>query len=149
MLGSTVLELAIGLCVFYIAMSLVCSGVTQYLSEWRRWRGQILVGILGELVNHEAQGGDSVLAAILSDARVAGGPPEARPKADAAPDKKGLVLPAGGRIGKYVFTDTLLDLVAGRMVQKTGTSAPPPAAETDAGQAPTDPTGQLVQRLQR
>jgi hypothetical protein len=149
MLGSTVLELAIGLCVFYIAMSLVCSGVTQYLSEWRRWRGQILVGILGELVNHEAQGGDSILAAILSDARVAGGPPEAKPKADTAADKKGLVLPAGGRIGKFVFTETLLDLVAGRTIQKTGTAAPPPAAGTDAGQSPTDPTGQLVQRLQR
>jgi hypothetical protein len=149
MLGSTVLELAIGLCVFYIAMSLVCSGVTQYLSEWRRWRGQILVGILGELVNHDAQEGDSVLAAILADARIAGGPPEAKPKADTAPDKKGLVLPAGGRIGKFAFTDALLDLVAGRMIQKTGTAAPPLAAGTDAGQAPTDPTGQLVQRLQR
>ena len=72
MLGSTVLELALGLCVFYIALSLVCSGVTQYLSEWRERRGRILVGILGELVNHAAHDGESILAP-LADPRIARG----------------------------------------------------------------------------
>ena len=67
MFVSTVLELALGLCVFYIALSLVCSGVTQYLSEWRQHRGRILVGILSELVNHAAHDGESILSSLLAE----------------------------------------------------------------------------------
>src|SRR3954453_15900939 len=87
MLGSTVLELAVGLCVFYIALSLVCSGVAQYLSEWREKRGKILVGILSELVNHPGHEGDPILSALLADARIAGGSPAPKPKAEVASDK--------------------------------------------------------------
>ena len=148
MLGSTVLELAIGLCVFYIALSLVCSGVTQYLAEWRQWRGRILVGMLSELVNHTAHDGESIVSSLLADARIAGGPAETKPKATTAPDKEALVLPAGGRIDESVFADTLLDLVAGMMIKKTGISTTAPSEGAGAGQAPFDPTGELVQRLQ-
>jgi hypothetical protein len=148
MFGSTVLELALGLCVFYIALSLVCSGVTQYLAEWRQWRGRILVGMLSELVNHTAHDGESIVSSLLADARIAGGSAETKPKAATPPDKTALVLPAGGRIDKFVFTDTLLDLIAGMMIKKTGTSTSSPADGAGAGQAPFDPTGALVQRLQ-
>ena len=147
MLGSTVLELALGLCVFYIALSLVCSGVTQYLSEWRERRGRILVGILSELVNHAAHDGESILTGLLADARIAGGPPGTKPKETTAPDKKALVLPAGGRIDESVFTDVLLDLVAGKVIKTTGAAAPAVVDGAAAGQAPSDPTGQLVERL--
>src|SRR5262249_1891291 len=116
MFGSTVLELALGLCVFYIALSLVCSGITQYLAEWRRWRGRILVGMRSELVNHDSHDGESILSALLADARVAGGNPHAK----TIDDKKALVLPTGDRIDELVFTDTLLDLVAGTMIKNTG-----------------------------
>ena len=147
MLGSTVLELALGLCVFYIALSLVCSGVTQYLSEWRERRGRILVGILSELVNHAAHDGESILSALLDDARIAGGPPGTKPKETTAPGKKALVLPAGGRIDESVFTDVLLDLVAGKMIKTAGAGAPAVVDVAAAGQAASDPTGQLVERL--
>jgi hypothetical protein len=147
MLGSTVLELALGLCVFYIALSLVCSGVTQYVSEWRERRGRILVEILSELVNHAAHDGESILSALLADARIAGGPPGTKPTEKAAPDQKALVLPAGGRIDESVFTDVLLDLVAGKMIRTNEAAAASPVAGVDTTDTRSDPTGQLVERL--
>lgn len=156
MLGSTVLELTLGLCVFYIALSLICSGVTQYFSEWRQRRGRILVGILSELVNHQGHQGESILSCLLKDARIAGGPPEKKTKDRAvtnkeqeATDVKALVLPAGGRIDKFVFTETVLDLMAGKLIKATKEAAPLQPIATDAG-TPTslDSPVQLVQRLQ-
>jgi hypothetical protein len=146
MLGSTVLELALGLCVFYIALSLICSGVTQYLSEWRQWRGRVLVDILAELFNHEAHQGESVLSSLLADARIAGGSPAAK-KDKASAGEPALVLPAGGRIDKFVFADTVLDLVAGKVIKRTEAAANAEDAGAGAGQAPVNATVQLIQRL--
>ena len=169
MFGSTVLEIALGLCVFYIALSLVCSGVTQYFSEWRSRRGRILVDILGELVNHRDPDGARFLHEILSDARIAGGKVLGKPRViekgtGGSPGSQGFLLPAGGRISPEVFTSTILD-VFGRRVEyllKVESATAPSgqlvdlasvagAASRDAtGSATTSPdvtTSVLVQRL--
>ena len=149
MLGSTVLELALGLCVFYIALSLVCSGITQYISEWRQRRARILVDILSELVSHQPQGGESFLSSLLADPRIAGGPSRAKTKTATAQDggKTGLVLPAGGYIDEGVFADVLLDLAAGKVGGPGQAGAVAPAGVSGAGQLSADQTAQLIQGL--
>lgn len=163
MFGSTVLEIALGLCLYYIALSLICSGVTQYFSQWRAGRGRILVDILGELVNHRQD--STILRALLSDARIAGGPiPPATPASESTssltpsdvrppgapapvpvPAKKTgkLPLPAGGRIGEAVFAETVLDLITRRLIG--GSVKADGAAAADPGEV--DPTSALVGRL--
>ncbi len=149
MLGSTVLELALGLCVFYIALSLVCSGITQYFSEWRQRRGRILVGILSEMAGHSPQGGESLLSSLLADPRIAGGSSTSKTKAaeSSGGGKTGLVLPAGGYIDESVFADVLLDLASGKIGASSRTGTSTTVAGAGASQASADQTPQLVQGL--
>ncbi|MGP0070129.1 MAG: hypothetical protein ACLQGP_41845 [Isosphaeraceae bacterium] len=147
MLGSTVLELALGLCVFYIALSLVCSGITQYFSEWRQRRGRILVDILSELASHPPH--ESLLSSLLADPRIAGSSSMAKTKAAAATDgvKKTLVLPAGGYIDESVFADVLLDLAAGKIGASSPTGTTAAVGGAGASLVSADQTAQLVQGL--
>ncbi len=142
------LELALGLCLFYIAPSLLRSGLTQYLSEWRQWRGRILVGMLKDLVNHDGHEGESILTALLEDARISGGHAGTKAKDKTNPDKPPLLLPAGGRIDKFVFTDALLDLITATFMRSSTAAAAPPTAGSDAGTVPLEDTVQLVKRLE-
>lgn len=157
MFGSTVLEIALGLCLYFIALSLICSGITQYFSQWRSRRGKILVNILGEMLNHKQD--STILRSLLADARIAGGPIPPSPPASetianpagaaaaqpaAPPAKKAkLPMPAGGRIGEEVFADTILDMISRRSSTSTGDPGAAPAA--GAGESDSAPI--LIKRL--
>src|SRR6185295_3878990 len=53
MLGSDVLEVAIGLVFVYLLLSLIVTAVTELLAGWRRWRSTHLFKGLRNLLGNE------------------------------------------------------------------------------------------------
>ena len=53
MLGSTILEVAIGLTFIFLVLSLCATALVEGLVEWRQWRGRLLHAKLQNLLGAE------------------------------------------------------------------------------------------------
>jgi len=130
MFGSEILEVAIGLTLVYLLLSLICSAIREGLEGWRKTRAAYLQRGIRELL--QERGGGELTRAIYSHPQVSG---LYRGDYDPSRIKEGF-LPSGANLPSYVpsrnFVLALIDIVARGKDAGDETAAGPTAPFIDA-----------------
>jgi hypothetical protein len=138
MLGSQVLEVAIGLVLLYLLLSLICSSIREGLEAWLKTRAADLERGIRELLDDRE--GTGLAQAVYTHPLIYG-----LFRGGYTPGLRTTWLPRGGNLPSYIpagnFAVALMDVVArGAVSPGAGPAGGPPAA-------PAADTGMSVQSL--
>jgi hypothetical protein len=131
MFGSQVLEVAIGVVLLYLLLSLICSSIREGIEAWVKTRAADLERGIRELLSDPE--GNALAQAVYTHPLIYG-----LFQGGYTPGKRGTLLPRGGNLPSYIpagnFAVALMDVVARGAVAPasgpTGRSGPAPAGET-------------------